>query len=218
MLLIVRTGLEFSTLEALDKCYLRLTWEVYYKDNRKYFYLLMPHSGNHINDSHMLQDPDYSLFSFYSSSQLSRYLLSQVQFTTLSAPCVIKYKHSWNYSCHTCERTFSCVHFMFLSFTCPNTLAEAQLLLWSWYYIQPCAPVTSAETFNSAAFSAPLDKGTPPFQVSIFQMLSMKDGFTRLLSISGVLHLKRPLHHIASEAHELHHRWDLGVESYHPPN
>lgn len=79
-------------------------------------------------------------------------------------------------------------------------------------------PITLAEMFNSAAFCALLNKKTPQFQVSIFQMLSMKDSFIRLLSASGFPHLKRPLYHTACEACELHHRWDFGVKPYHPLN
>lgn len=205
-------------LKALDKCHLSLyTNSVLPRQWEMLLSSYAPCWESHRWFPHAAKTPTILSFPFYSPSQLSRYLLSQVQLTTLSALCVMKYKHSWNYCCHTCQRTFSCIHFMLLLFPCPNTLADAQLLLWSWYYIQPYAPVTLAETFTSAAFSAPLDK-TPQFQVSIFQMLSMRDSFTRHLSISGVLHLKRPLHHTAPEAHELHYRWELGVKSYHPLN
>lgn len=140
------------------------------------------------------EDLDYSLFSFYSSSQLSRYLLSQVQFTTLSAPCVIKYKHSWNYCCHTCQRTFSCIRFMFLAFTCPNTLTDAQLLLWSWYYIQPYAPITLAETFNSAAFSAPLDKKSTPV-LSLYFPNAVHETHKSPIHIRGSAFKKTPASH-----------------------
>lgn len=208
-------------LKALDKCYLSLTWTVYYQDNGKYFYLLLPHAGNYINDSHMLWRPRLFSLCFYSSSQLSRYLLSLVQFTTLSAPCVIKHKHSWTYYCHTCQKIF----FLRLLYDLVIHLSKYDgwctvLPLVFILHSAPC-PFTSAETFNSAAFSALLDKKTPPFQVPIFQMPSVKDSFARLLSTNratGVLHLKRPQHITASEVQELHHKWDFGVKFYHPLN
>lgn len=78
-----------------------------------------------------------------------------------------------------------------------STTPPLELMLYS-----ALCPCYFSRNIQLCCFRCSLDKGTPQFQVSIFQMLSMKDGFTRLLSISGVLHLKRPLHHIASEADE----------------
>lgn len=39
------------------------------------------------------------------------------------------------------RRYFSCVCFMILSFTCPNTMADAPFFHWCLYYIQPHAPL-----------------------------------------------------------------------------
>lgn len=116
------------------------------------------------------EGPNCPSFAFYPSRQLSRYLLSLVQSTTLSAPCAISAGIPGP-STVMCARSLCCTCFMILSFTCPNMMADAPFLLWCFYYIQPCAPTISAETFSSAAFRALLDKKTSQFQDPVFQML-----------------------------------------------
>lgn len=147
------------------------------------------------------EGPDYSL-CFYSSSQLSRYLLSLVQFTTLSAPCVIKYKHSEPTTVVRARRYFSCVCFMISSFTYPNMMADTPFFHWCLYYIQPHAPVTSAETFQLCCFQcSPWQENNPVsspyFPNAVHERQLHKTAIHS--RDTGVLHLKRPQHITASE-------------------
>lgn len=154
------------------------------------------------------EGPNYPFFAFYPPRQLSRHLLSPAQFTTLSAPCAV--------SASILDLVLSCV---------PG--ASAVLAWWSCHLLvqirwpmhhfssgvsttfRPVPPTILAETFNSAAFRALLDKKTSQFQDPAFQMLFVKRQLHKTPIHKQSYRsptFKRPLCHSASEFRELHQR------------
>lgn len=114
----------------------------------------------------------------------------------------------WTWYCHACQEPLLCSlddPVIYLS----KYLADAPFLPWCFYYIPPCAPTISAETFNSAAFRALLDKKASQFQDPAFQMLFVKRQLHKTpihkQSYRSPIY-KRPLCHSVSEFHELHQR------------
>lgn len=144
MLVNTKSWFRFFPVESTDKGYLSLTRIGYYHDDGKHFHLFTSRAGNHINNSHRLRRP--SLFSFLLSFSYSAVWSNSPHYqhhsvlSSTSIPETTPVTHARGH--------FPTFTFMFLSFSCPNSLAVTPLLLWIQYYIyyikyymQPCAPL-----------------------------------------------------------------------------